>query len=90
MNEVLSMLSLFGPLILIVWLANLAEARRQQQEPYQGLAITSYVILGFCYMLALLAGLMISGFSLLAEQDPELLNQMGLEGAENPLSLKHI
>ncbi len=85
MNEVLNMLVLFGPLIFIVWLANLAEARRQREAPYQGLAVTSYVILGFCYSLAILIGLSINGFSFLAEQQPDLLNQMGLEGAENPL-----
>ncbi len=86
MNEVLSMLFLFGPLFLIVLLANFAEARRQRQTPYQGLAITSYVILGFLYSLAVLGGLALSLFSLMVQQQPELLTELGLnQGGDNPL-----
>lgn len=86
MNEVLSLLLLFGPLFLIVWLANVAEARRQQQLPYQGLAITCYVILGFFYSLAILAGLSVTLFSMVAQQQPELLTELGFsQGGENPL-----
>jgi len=86
MNEVLSMLLLFGPLFLIVWLVNLAEARRQRQSPYQGMAITSYVILGFFYSLAILGGLAINLFSFMVEQQPELLTELGLnQGVDNPL-----
>jgi len=86
MNEVLSMLLLFGPLFLIVWLVNLAEARRQRQSPYQGMAITSYVILGFFYSLVILGGLAINLFSFMVEQQPELLTELGLnQGVDNPL-----
>jgi len=72
--------------MLIVWLANLAEARRQRQAPYQGLAITSYVILGFFYSFAILIGLALSSLSLISQQQPELLTELGLnQGGDNPL-----
>lgn len=86
MNEVISMLFLFAPLIFILVLANLAEARRQQGAPYQGWAVTSYVILGLLYGLAILGGLSINLISMLAAQQPAMLEQLGLQqGADNPL-----
>lgn len=86
MNEVISMLFLFAPLIFILVLANLAEARRQQAAPYQGWAATSYVILGLFYGLAILGGLAINLVSVLLQQQPDALNQFGLQqGADNPL-----
>lgn len=86
MNEVISMFFLFAPLIFILVLANVAEARRQQGEPYQGWAVTSYVILALFYGLAILGGLAINLISLLMQQQPALLDQVGLQqGADNPL-----
>lgn len=87
MSEVYSMLLLFAPLIFLLWLANLAEARRQQQEPYQGLAITTYVLLGLFYGLAIFIGLTIQLFGLLVQQQPQLLQELNLgQDAMNPLS----
>lgn len=85
MNEVISMFFLFAPLIFILVLANLAEARRQQGEPYQGWAVTSYVILGLLYAVALVVGLAINLFTILMQQQPTLLDQLGVQGADNPL-----
>lgn len=86
MSEVLNMLLLFAPLIFIVVLANLAEARRQRQEPYEGLAISSYVILGLFYVFAILGGLTLQLFSLMVEQQPQLIEDLGLgQGADRPL-----
>lgn len=86
MNEVLSMLLLFAPLILLLVLANLAEARRQRQEAYQGLAITSYVIMGLLYALAILGGLTIQLFGFLVQRQPDLLQELGLgQGGESAL-----
>lgn len=79
MNEVMSMVLLFAPLILIVLLANLAEARRQRQEPYQGLAISSYVILGFFYGFAILGGLIIQVVGFVAQQRPQMIEELGLQ-----------
>ncbi|MEZ4732668.1 MAG: type II CAAX endopeptidase family protein [Caldilineaceae bacterium] len=79
MNEVMSMVLLFAPLILILLLANLAEARRQRQEPYQGFAISSYVILGFIYGFAILGGLIIQAIGFLAQQQPQIIEELGLQ-----------
>jgi membrane protease YdiL (CAAX protease family) len=83
MNELLNMLVLFAPLIFIMVLANLAEARRQQQEEYKGWAITAYLVIGLLYTLAILIGLTINGFGLLVQQQPQLLEEMNLPGGEN-------
>ncbi|MBX3009928.1 MAG: CPBP family intramembrane metalloprotease [Caldilineaceae bacterium] len=86
MSELLSMLLLFAPLIFLVWLANLAEARREQQEPYQGLAVTTYVLLGLFYGLMIVVGLALQFFTLLIEQRPELLQEFtNALGTANPL-----
>lgn len=86
MNEVISMFFLFAPLIFILVLANLAEVRRQQGEPYQGWAVTSYIILGLFYSLAILGGLAFNLIDMLMQRQPTLLDQMGLQqGADNPL-----
>ena len=86
MNEVISMFFLFAPLIFILVLANLAETRRQQGEPYQGWAVTSYIILGLFYSLAILGGLAFNLIDMLMQRQPTLLDQMGLQqGADNPL-----
>lgn len=86
MNEVISMFFLFAPLIFILVLANLAETRRQQGEPYQGWAVTSYIILGLFYGLAILGGLAFNLIDTLMQQQPTLLDQFGLQqGADNPL-----
>ena len=86
MNEVISMFLLFAPLIFILVLANVAEARRQRDEPYQGWAVTSYVILGLVYGLAILGGLLINLLSVLMVRQPQLLDQLGMsQGADSPL-----
>lgn len=86
MNELLSMLVLFAPLLLIMVLANLAEARRQREEEYQGWAITSYLIVGALYALAILAGLAVNLLGVLIQQQPNLIDELGLGvGGDNPL-----
>src|SRR5690606_34117699 len=49
-----------APLLLILWLANMAEDRRYPEVPHmgRGFAIASYVILGLIHLLLLLAGLL--------------------------------
>lgn len=86
MNELLSMVVLFAPLLLIMVLANLAEARRQRAEEYQGWAITSYLVVGALYALAIVAGLAINGMAFLMQRQPNLVDDMGLGAAgDNPL-----
>lgn len=86
MNEVITMFLLFAPLIFILVLANVAEARRQRDEPYQGWAVTSYVILGLLYGLAILGGLLINLLSVLMVRQPQFFDQLGLQqGTDNPL-----
>lgn len=86
MNELLSMLILFAPLILMMVLANLAEVQRQREEANQGWAITSYLLVSLFYGLIMVGGLMVSGFALLVQQQPQLLDEVTAStGAPNPL-----
>ena len=86
MNELLTMLILFAPLILVIVLANLAEAQRQREEAYQGWAVTSYLFVGAFYGLLMLGGLLINGFALLVQQQPQLLEELTAStGGPNPL-----
>ena len=86
MNELLTMLILFTPLILVIVLANLAEAQRQREEAYQGWAVTSYLFVGAFYGLLMLGGLLINGFALLVQQQPQLLEELTAStGGPNPL-----
>jgi membrane protease YdiL (CAAX protease family) len=70
MTESLGTLAMFLPLFLIVWLANLAEARREQEQPYSGPLIAAYVFLVALYGLGVLGGLALQATALLMEQNP--------------------
>jgi membrane protease YdiL (CAAX protease family) len=78
MSEILSIVAMFLPIFLIVWIANLAEGRRQRGEPHSGLTLVAYIFLIALYGLALLAGLVLQLGSVLVENaDPALLADMG-------------
>jgi uncharacterized protein len=84
-GEIVFLALVFLILGLILWIANVAERRRQQEEPYQGLALVSYLALILLYGLALIAGLALQGFDTLASTQPELLAEMGLENGAGGL-----
>ncbi|MCL5025446.1 MAG: CPBP family intramembrane metalloprotease [Chloroflexi bacterium] len=56
LNNVL-MLLLFAPLIIIMWLANMADRQRLRGRPSTGLAALSYIFLVGYYMIMLAGGL---------------------------------
>jgi membrane protease YdiL (CAAX protease family) len=76
MNETLGLVTIFVPLFLIVWIANAAEARRQREEPFEGVAIVAYVSIVLLYLLGLCGGLLLQFGSVLAENDPSILQGM--------------
>lgn len=57
MEEILSILALFLPLFIILFMANVAERRRGQGEPYQAIAWLAYLLLAGLYFLPLMLGL---------------------------------
>jgi membrane protease YdiL (CAAX protease family) len=74
MTEILGIVTMFIPLFLIIWLANLAEARREKGEAHSGLAIVAYVFLAALYGLGLLGGLALQvGAAFIVNADPEAL-----------------
>ncbi|MEZ4714414.1 MAG: type II CAAX endopeptidase family protein [Caldilineaceae bacterium] len=78
MNELFGILILFAPLFLIVWLANLAEYNRSREMPYENMAVFSYALVVLLYVGALIVGVSLQGLSLLQEQNPDILKQVGL------------
>ena len=78
MSELFGILIVFAPLILVMWLANLAERDRARQMPYENMAIFSYVLVVLIYVGALVVGVALQGLSLMLEQNPTRLQQLGL------------
>ncbi|MCC6458177.1 MAG: CPBP family intramembrane metalloprotease [Caldilineaceae bacterium] len=79
MSEILSLVTMFVPLFLIVWIANVAEGRRQREQPYEGLALVAYIFLFVLYGLGVLAGLLMQFGSWIATLDPSLFESLGQE-----------
>jgi membrane protease YdiL (CAAX protease family) len=73
MEAIQSLIFSFLPLFIIMWFANLAQARRQKEEPYQGLAVTAYLILIALYGLTILIGLAVHAIAFIAAIDPSSL-----------------
>jgi hypothetical protein len=57
-NELLNVALLFGPLILIMLIANWAERLREQGQPSQPLVAVSFIAVALLYMVGLLVGTM--------------------------------
>jgi membrane protease YdiL (CAAX protease family) len=80
MTEILGVVTMFVPLFIIVWVANLAEARREREEPYGAFAIVAYLFLAALYGLGLLGGLAMQlGASMMENADPSLFAPLGEE-----------
>jgi len=78
MTELINLLMIFVPLFLVIGLANLAEGQRERDEPYQALALTSYLLLGALYVLGVFGGLALQVAGVLLQQQPQLLEDIGV------------
>ncbi len=78
MNELINLLIMFAPLLLVTGLANLSERQREQAEPHQALAITSYLLIALLYLLGVIAGIAIQAIGLLVQQQPQFLEEAGI------------
>jgi uncharacterized protein len=58
MSEIIGLLVTFLPLFVILWIANLAEARRARGQENQGLVVLAYVLVAVVYTIGLLGGLL--------------------------------
>lgn len=76
MSESLATAALFVPLLLIFWIANVAEARRSRGEPYQGVAIVAVLALAAMFVAGLLAGLLMQVAAVAMQSDPEAFAQV--------------
>ncbi len=73
--EIIGTLLLFALLGLIIMLANLAEKRRQSNEPYQSFVVLSYGILILVYGTLCVGGLLVQQIAIRLLQDPSLAQQ---------------
>ncbi|MEZ4613919.1 MAG: CPBP family intramembrane glutamic endopeptidase [Caldilineaceae bacterium] len=78
MNELINNLLIFAPLLLVVGLANLAEWQREREEPYQALAITSYLLITAMYLIGILVGIAAQTVGFLLQRQPQLLEEAGI------------
>jgi uncharacterized protein len=83
-SEILSIAILFLLVGLIMWIANLAQKRREQGLPYQGMALVSYLALVFGYGLAFVIGLTFQAMDALVATQPQLLEEAGLSADAVP------
>lgn len=83
-NEILSLAIVFLLASLVMWVANLAQKRREEGLPYQGIALISYLALTFGYGMALLFGLMFQVMETLIATQPQLLDEAGLSADMAP------
>ncbi len=81
MTDILNMLAMLLPLLIILFVANLAEWRKQREEPYQAFAILSFVFTGGLYVLMLCAGLSLVAFAAMTASQPELAEQVPVQFA---------
>lgn len=87
MNETLSLVTIFVPLFLIVWIANAAEARRRNEQPYEAIALVAYIFIVLLYLLGLCGGLLLQLGSVLAENDPSIWQGVVTEDSFESLPL---
>ena len=87
--EIISTVALFVLLGLIIFVANLAESRRQRGEAYRGLLFVSYGSLIFIYSVIFLGGLLLQQVAIRVIQDPNMARQTApfLAPGVNPAEL---
>ena len=87
MGEILGLLAIFVPLFAIVWLANLAQAGREREQPSSGPAIVAYVLLAVLYGLGVLGGGVIQLVAVAMQVQPDAFATMpaGVAFASLPL-----
>lgn len=78
MAEMISLILLFVPLFAVFWVANVAERRRAQGEPYEMPALAAYLLLAVLYAGAIAIGLLIQLGAALFELQPGLLADAGI------------
>jgi membrane protease YdiL (CAAX protease family) len=84
LSEILSIAAFFLLVSLLMWIANLAQKRREEGQPYQGIALVSYLALVFGYGLAFLFGLMFQAMDAIIATQPQLLEEAGLGNDGTP------
>ena len=85
MTELANLLGIFVPLFLLMWIANVAEARRGREEPYQAVALVAYIFLALIYLIGIVVGLGLHVIDLGMQFDPNALAP--LEGLMTVASL---
>jgi uncharacterized protein len=79
MSETLSLVTMFVPLFFIVWIANVAEGRRREGQPYEGVAWVAYICVIVIYGLGFITGLLLQLAAFLTVADPSILEGIGEE-----------
>ncbi|MCB0045029.1 MAG: CPBP family intramembrane metalloprotease [Caldilineaceae bacterium] len=76
MSQIMGVVVTFVPLILIIFVANIAQARREKDLPYGGFAAMAYLSMMILYAGGFLAGLLFQLGVATLRQQPELAGQI--------------
>jgi len=76
MSDVIGAIIAFVPILVILWLANMAERLRAEEEPYGAPALMAYGLLGILYGMGVLAGLILQLTGVIATQQLGLLQEL--------------
>ena len=82
MSQFYGLLFTFLPLLLILWIANVAERQRERDEAYQALAILAYLSLATIYIALIFAGLLFQLAGLALDRAPEMLDLLRASGID--------
>jgi membrane protease YdiL (CAAX protease family) len=73
MSDTLGTLLTFVPLLIVVWIANVAEAKRERGEPYNNVALVAYVLVIVLYVAMIAFGLLIQLVAFIVKVNPSIL-----------------
>jgi membrane protease YdiL (CAAX protease family) len=79
MTEILGLVTIFLPLLAVMWLANLAQAQREKEQPNTGAAIAAYILVAAIYGLGVVVGLGLQAMAMLLQMQPGALETLPAE-----------
>ncbi len=87
--DLAGLLLTFTPLLLIMLLANWAERRREQDEPYQTMAWAAYALTFLTYLTGVFFGIAVQLIAVILRTQPGLLDELfQFSGGASPIPLE--
>ncbi len=91
--DVISIVALFLPLLLILWLANVADGQREKGQPGGAFTVAAYFVLGLLWTFLFFVGILLSLFGVLLRAQASLqstIDAMGNFGGLKPEAAREL